>query len=183
MRLDPVSGLLRGARFVNSPNCDDRPPGAAVDVAVVHAISLPPGEFGGGHVERLFLNQLDPGAHPYFAQLDGVRVSAHFYIDRSGELVQYVPVTRRAWHAGVSCCEGRECVNDFSVGIELEGSDEVAFTDAQYECLAAVLRALMAACPGLTPQRVYGHSDVAPGRKTDPGPHFDWARLRRLCAA
>jgi len=170
-------------RYVASPNCDDRPPGAGVDVAIVHAISLPPGEFGGGHVERLFLNTLDPGAHPYFAEIDGLRVSAHFLIARSGELVQFVPVTRRAWHAGVSCCEGRERVNDFSVGIELEGSDELPFEDAQYESLARLLRALMAACPGLAPGRIYGHSDVAPGRKTDPGPHFDWARLRRLCAA
>jgi len=170
-------------RYLPSPNVDDRPEGDAVEVAVVHAISLPPGEFGGPYVEQLFLNRLDPAVHPYFRQIEDLRVSAHFLVARDGAITQFVPVNRRAWHAGASCCEGRERVNDFSVGIELEGSDDVPFEDAQYEALAAILRALMDAFPQLTPGRVYGHCDVAPGRKTDPGPYFDWARLRRLCVA
>ena len=148
-------------------------------MVVVHAISLPPDEFGGPWVERLFTNTLDPGAHPYFAGLAGLRVSAHFFIDRRGALCQFVDVCARAWHAGVSRWDGRERCNDFSVGIELEGCDTQPFTVPQYAALEAVLLQLFDRLPGLRAGRVVGHSDVAPGRKTDPGPHFDWARLRR----
>lgn len=185
-RVHPETGLLAGARYVPSGNCDDRPAGMPPEVVVLHAISLPPGQFGGPDVERLFLNALDCGAHPYYVCLTGLEVSAHLFIRRDGELLQFVPFHRRAWHAGRSRCEGRERVNDFSIGIELEGCDDLPFTDSQYAVLAGVTAALMAAYPAITPARLYGHSDIAPGRKTDPGPHFDWAgyrdRLRSIFA-
>jgi AmpD protein len=180
--LDPATGLLHGARYVPSPNRDERPMGAAPEVIVVHAISLPPEQFGGAAIEQFFCNVLDHSAHPYYGRIRGLEVSAHFLIRRDGDLVQFVPVHLRAWHAGQSSCEGRSGVNDFSIGIELEGSDNTPFDDAQYVVLAALVRALMAAYPAITPQRIYGHADIAPGRKTDPGPFFDWARLRRLCS-
>lgn len=180
--IDPGSGLGRDIPYRPSPHCDDRPPGVTVEVLVVHAISLPPGRFGGPYIDDLFLGRLDPAAHPYFQEIQGLRVSAHFLVRRDGTLVQYVPVHRRAWHAGESCCEGRTRVNDFSVGVELEGCDELPFEPVQYEVLAGLARALMAVFPAVTPQRIYGHADVAPGRKTDPGPHFDWQRLRGLLA-
>lgn len=173
LRIDP-EGWIAGARRAPSPNCDARPEGAAIELVVIHAISLPPGEFGGPGVEQLFSNRLDPGAHPYFAQIAALRVSAHFFIRRDGELVQFVPCALRAWHAGVSNWAGRERCNDFSVGIELEGDDDTPFTDAQYATLNAVLAALRAVYPVCA---VAGHADIAPGRKTDPGPHFDWSRL------
>lgn len=157
-------------RVVDSPNQDERPAGAQVTLAVLHCISLPPGEYGGDAIERLFTNRLDPAAHPYFREIHGMRVSAHFLIRRGGELVQFVPVARRAWHAGVSRWRGRSRCNDFSVGIELEGSEQAAFADAQYAALIELLQQLR------LPQ-LAAHSDVAPGRKTDPGPHFDWPRL------
>jgi len=174
------AGWLPGARRVPSPHQDARPPGATVDLVVVHGISLPPGRFGGPWVERLFLGRLDPEAHPSFRGLAGLRVSAHLFIRRDGELVQFVPLGRRAWHAGRSCHEGREGCNDFSVGIELEGTDELPYEPVQYQVLAAVCRELMRRFPAVTAQRVVGHCHVAPGRKTDPGPAFDWALLRRL---
>lgn len=178
-----ADGLLAAARFVPSPNFDVRPEGMPIDALIVHAISLPPGEFGGDSIERLFTNCLDPEAHPYFGTIAHLRVSAHLLIRRDGELIQFVPFTRRAWHAGESCCEGRTRVNDFSIGIELEGGDEFPFTDIQYRRLASATRALMSAYPAITPARLYGHSDISPGRKTDPGPHFDWMHYRALCAA
>lgn len=170
-----VDGRHAAARFVASPNCDDRPPDAAIDLLVIHAISLPPGEFGGEAVIDLFLNRLDPGAHPYFAGIAELRVSAHFLIRRDGALLQFVPCHRRAWHAGVSCWRGRDRCNDFSIGIELEGSDSVPFEDNQYRCLGSLVGAL---CGTYPIAGIAGHSDVAPGRKTDPGPCFDWERLR-----
>lgn len=178
MKVDAASGLVEGAVFVPSPNCDARPAGACPEVLIVHAISLPPGEFGGAGVEQFFCNALDVDAHPYYPGIQHLKVSAHLFVRRDGALVQFVPLHLRAWHAGESSCEGRTRVNDFSVGIELEGCDEAPFEDAQYTALAALTRALMAAYPAITPARIYGHSDVAPGRKTDPGPHFDWMRLR-----
>lgn len=178
--VDPATGRLSGSRFVSSPNFDARPPGNAPEVIVVHNISLPPGEFGGPGIEQLFTNTLDFDAHPYYATLRGMTVSSHLLIRRDGEVVQFVPFTERAWHAGVSCCEGRERVNDFSIGIELEGSDDVPFTDAQYSQLAQVTRLLMRAYPAITTARLVGHSEIAPGRKTDPGPHFDWQRYRAM---
>lgn len=174
-----AAGWLPGARHVPSPNQDERPSGTTVDLVVLHAISLPPDQFGGPYVEALFTNRLDPHAHPYFATLEGLRVSAHFFIDRRGTLTQFVALDARAWHAGVSSWQGRERCNDFSVGVELEGCDTLTFEDAQYATLAGLLATLFARLPALSAARVVGHSDVAPGRKTDPGPCFDWARARR----
>ena len=166
-------------RVVDSPNQDERPPGTAITLAVIHSISLPPGEFGGDAIERLFTNRLAAAAHPYFAEIAHLRVSSHFLIRRDGERVQFVPVGRRAWHAGASSWRGRARCNDFSIGIELEGTDEGPFTDAQYTRLAALLDALRAELP-LT--GIAAHSDIAPGRKSDPGAGFDWPRLLALLA-
>jgi AmpD protein len=167
---------LPGARRVPSPNCDRRPTGSPVDLLVIHGISLPPGEFGGPWIDALFQNRLPADAHPFFAGLTDLRVSAHLLIRRDGELVQYVPLGLRAWHAGRSRFAGRTACNDFSIGIELEGTDQIPYTDPQYHCLAAVTRAILACYPEITRQRIAGHSDIAPGRKTDPGPAFDWDR-------
>lgn len=161
-------------RTVDCPNCDERPPGTEVTLAVVHCISLPPGEFGGDAIERLFTNRLDPGEHPYFRDIAALRVSAHFLIRRDGETLQFVPVERRAWHAGVSSWRGRSRCNDFSVGIELEGSEEGAFEEAQYAALARLLAWLRERLPL---RDIAAHSDVAPGRKSDPGARFDWQRV------
>lgn len=174
MNID-VSGLVDGALYIASPNCDERPPGAAIELLVIHNISLPPGVFGGAAVTDLFLNRLDPAAHPYFAAIAGLRVSAHFFIRRDGALLQFVPCVLRAWHAGQSSWCGRGRCNDYSIGIELEGADDVAFTDSQYDRLGMLARALHVRYP-ITAS--VGHSDIAPGRKTDPGPHFDWPRYR-----
>ena len=178
--IDTERGLLELARQQPSPNCDDRPPGVEPDLIVVHGISLPPGEFGGPWIDRLFMNTLPPDGHPYFAEVAGLRVSAHLLIRRSGEVVQYVPFQRRAWHAGVSSWAGRERCNDYSIGIELEGADHSPYESTQYAMLARVIAVLCRSYPQLTPDRVVGHSDVAPGRKSDPGPSFDWPRLRSL---
>ncbi|MGH8444501.1 MAG: 1,6-anhydro-N-acetylmuramyl-L-alanine amidase AmpD [Solimonas sp.] len=181
----PVSadGWLAGARVCRSPNCDARPDPVDISLLVIHNISLPPGRFGGPHVDELFTNTLDPQAHPYFATIHSLRVSSHLFIARDGRITQYVPFGERAWHAGVSEYEGRARCNDFSIGIELEGTDERPFTAKQYARLAAATRALLAAYPRLSAARIAGHSDIAPGRKTDPGPHFDWARYRAVIAA
>jgi AmpD protein len=177
------NGWLTGARRVASPNCDPRPADAVIDLLVIHGISLPPGEFGGPHIEALFTNTLNPAAHPYFAKACTAPVSAHMLIRRDGELIQFVPFHQRAWHAGASCFENRAHCNDFSIGVELEGADDLPYEDAQYRSLAEVTRALMRRYPGITPERIVGHSDIAPERKTDPGPHFDWPRLRALLAS
>ena len=177
-----AGGWLQGAQRRPSPNHDARPQGTVVDLLVIHNISLPPGEFGGPWIDALFLGRLDPEAHPYFRDIAGVPVSAHLLIHRDGRCVQYVPCNQRAWHAGASRFAGRERCNDFSIGIELEGTDDLPFEPAQYLALAQVARALMAAYPGITAARIAGHSDIAPGRKTDPGPHFDWGRFRELLA-
>jgi len=167
-------GIVRGARYVASPNCDARPARAAVSLLVVHAISLPPGEYGGDAIEQLFTNRLDPAGHPYFKTIVSLRVSSHFLIRRNGALVQFVPLGKRAWHAGVSRWRGRERCNDFSVGVELEGTDDAPFEAAQYARLSELIHVLRAQLPL---RDVAAHSEVAPGRKTDPGAHFDWARL------
>jgi AmpD protein len=182
MRFHAESGLLAGARQVLSPHCDERPAGVGPELVVVHGISLPPDVYGGPHIERLFCGNLDPALHPYFAEVAGLRVSAHLLVRRDGAVLQFVPAGLRAWHAGVSSWQGREACNDFSVGIELEGSDTVPYETAQYEALAASIGALRAAWPAITTDRVVGHSDIAPGRKSDPGPAFDWPRLRALLA-
>ena len=172
------TGLLMGVRQVLSPHRDERPAGVQPDLIVVHNISLPPDEFGGPWIERLFNGNLPPDHHPYFAQIQGMRVSSHVLIRRDGEILQFVPFQERAWHAGVSSYEGRSACNDFSIGIELEGADELPFEAVQYAQAGAVICALLAAYPTLSAERVVGHSDIAPGRKTDPGSAFDWPRLR-----
>ena len=174
---------LDGARRCESPNYNERPAPAQVSLLVIHNISLPPGEFGGDQVERFFCNQLNCADHPYFQGLKGLQVSSHLYIRRTGELVQFVPLNMRAWHAGRSFFDGRENCNDFSVGIELEGTDHLAFTQAQYDVLSQVTRQLMALYPALSFERIVGHSDIAPGRKTDPGPAFDWHYFKSLLGA
>lgn len=173
---------LQGVRILPSPNCNRRPPDAVIGLLVIHNISLPPGEFDGDHVDALFCNTLDCDAHPYFDSLRGLCVSAHFFINRAGIVTQYVPVADRAWHAGVSQWQGRDNCNDFSIGIELEGTDTMPYTDAQYSALAGLACVLMQQCPAITRERIVGHSDIAPGRKTDPGPAFDWQRFRSSLA-
>jgi AmpD protein len=165
---------------MESPNRDERPTGCEPELIVIHGISLPPGEFGGSCIDRLFANALPADEHPYFAEICGLRVSAHVLIDRDGLLTQYVPFGERAWHAGQSSYCGREACNDYSVGIELEGTDELPYTAAQYRRLAELVSALRSSYPSLREADVVGHSDIAPGRKTDPGPAFDWQRFSRL---
>lgn len=181
--IDATSGLVSGARILPSPNCDARPSGCQPELIVVHSISLPPGDFGGPWIDRFFTNRLDPGAHPYFQEISALQVSAHLLIRRDGEVVQYVPLTMRAWHAGESCHDGRSCCNDFSVGIELEGLDDLPYEDVQYERLAELVQVLRTSFASLRDAPVVGHSDIAPERKTDPGPAFDWARLQDLLNA
>jgi AmpD protein len=171
-----IEGMCADAQWVPSPHCDARPEEARVELIVVHNISLPPGEFGERWIDDLFLGRLDPEAHPYFRDIADLKVSSHFLIRRDGSLVQFVPCEMRAWHAGASSWKGRQRCNDFAVGIELEGSDDVPFAEPQYETLAALTDALHARYGKLD---LAGHSDIAPGRKTDPGPFFDWARYRR----
>lgn len=174
MRID-AQGLLAGGDYIPSPNFDERPAGG-IDLLVIHNISLPPDEFGGDGVQCLFTNTLDAEIHPYYRGIAGLKVSAHFFVRRDGRIIQFVPCSKRAWHAGASSWQGRERCNDFSVGIELEGCDTLPFTDPQYESLQRLTLALRAAYPI---RGIAGHSDIAPGRKTDPGPCFDW--LRYLC--
>lgn len=175
--LDQATGLLMDTLYVPSPNADDRPEGADISLIVIHGISMPPGEFGGPHIEALFTNRLDPGVHPFFASIDGLKVSAHILIRRDGEVVQFVPLHRRAWHAGESCFQDRKRCNDFSIGIELEGTDTDPYTEVQYAHLADLIECLMRNFPAITRERITGHSDIAPQRKTDPGPAFEWSKL------
>ena len=178
LKIDTATGLVLGTRQVLSPHFDARPAGTLADLIVVHGISLPPGEFGGPWIDRLFTGNLPPDVHPFFQSIAGGRVSAHALIRRDGEIVQYVPFAQRAWHAGKSEFGGRTACNDFSIGIELEGTDDVPYETAQYESLVVLIKALLAAYPSLTPDRIAGHDAIAPGRKTDPGASFDWPRLR-----
>ncbi len=169
-----TDGLLASAYFIPSPNCDSRPEGVLPCLIVIHNISLPPNEYGGEGIIELFTNRLDPTEHPYYEAIKDIKVSSHFLVRRNGKLVQFVACIQRAWHAGTSNWRGRECCNDFSIGIELEGSDFEPFSDAQYKSLTLLTQALQCAYPIVD---VVGHCDIAPGRKTDPGPYFDWARL------
>lgn len=180
LQLDTGSGWLYPVREVPSPNCDDRPADTPIDVLVIHAISLPPGEFGGHGVDRLFTNTLDPEEHAYYREIADLRVSSHLLIDRAGLVTQYVSLRDRAWHAGTSCFAGREACNDFSIGIELEGCDDVPYSEAQYRTLANVTRLLQHHYPDITQDHIVGHCDIAPDRKTDPGPAFDWTYYRSL---
>ncbi|VAX11132.1 1,6-anhydro-N-acetylmuramyl-L-alanine amidase [hydrothermal vent metagenome] len=172
--------LTAETRQCPSPNHDERPLGTIISLLVIHNISLPPGKFGGPWMDDLFLNQLDSCADPYFQEICQLRVAPHLLIRRDGELVQYVPFKHRAWHAGPSEFQGRENCNDFSIGIELEGTDDIPYTDAQYLALAQVTQQIMQTCPAITSERIVGHCDIAAGRKTDPGPVFDWERYRSM---
>lgn len=175
-----AQGWLTTANRLSSPNTDTRPNPVDISLLVVHNISLPPEQFGGPYIGQLFCNCLNPDEHPYFADVAQLKVSSHLLIDRLGKIVQFVPFHQRAWHAGVSEFEGRENCNDFSIGIEMEGADHIAYTDRQYLVLAEVTKALCVEYPLITAQRIVGHSDIAPGRKTDPGPAFDWQRFRHM---
>ena len=183
LSINLADGWLSQVRRRPSPNCDPRPPGSGPELIVIHGISLPPGEYGGPWIDRLFTNTLPAEAHPYFATIQDLRVSSHVLIARDGALTQYVPFDQRAWHAGVSNWCGREACNDFSIGIELEGADDGPYDDRQYPVLAALIASLQQAYPALAAGAVAGHSDIAPGRKTDPGPGFDWKRLERWVRA
>lgn len=180
MHIDSHSGLLKEAEYSHSPNFDERPDGGIIDLLVIHGISLPPGEFGSNDVKALFTNTLDPNKHPYFQTITELKVSSHLFIRRNGEIMQFVPFRQRAWHAGRSQFENRENCNDFSIGIELEGTDTLAYTQVQYQQLAQAVVAIMQAYPLINEQRIVGHSDIAPGRKTDPGESFDWSYFRQL---
>ncbi|GKX63004.1 1,6-anhydro-N-acetylmuramyl-L-alanine amidase AmpD [Pragia fontium] len=179
--MELVQGWIDGVKRVPSPHFDERPAGEIPSLLVIHNISLPPAQFGGPYIDQLFTGTLDANEHPYFAEICHLRVSAHCLIRRDGEIIQYVPFDKRAWHAGVSLFQGRERCNDFSIGIEMEGTDDLDFTPQQYQSLNQVTRLLMDHYP-ITSEQITGHCDIAPGRKTDPGPHFDWKRYKALIA-
>jgi len=178
MHIDLNSHLVVEAIYQPSPNCDARPQDAVPELIVMHGISLPPGEYGGGYVQQFFSNVLDETVHTYFSEIACLKVSSHLFIERNGRLTQFVPLNQRAWHAGQSCYQGREACNDFSIGIELEGTDDDAYSEQQYTVLKPLIDCLQQTYKTLAPKAVVGHSDIAPGRKTDPGTSFDWARIR-----
>jgi AmpD protein len=180
VKLDISNGLIEPTRLCLSPNQDDRPDEKDISLIVIHNISLPPNQFGGNGVEQLFTNCLDPGEHPYYKKICDLRVSSHLFIRRDGELVQFVPIHKRAWHAGESVFEGRNQCNDYAIGIELEGADDIPYEDKQYRQLARVIELLRQCYPAIVDRNIVGHCDIAPGRKTDPGPAFDWHKLRVL---
>ena len=176
--IDLATHRLNNTKFVASPNFNDRPLGEEISLLVIHSISLPPAEFGNGYIEQFFTNRLKPDLHPYFEEICDLTVSAHIVIARNGDITQYVAFDKRAWHAGQSCFNGRSHCNDFSIGVELEGFDTVPYTEEQYAALNQLVAALIQVYPHITAERIVGHSDIAPGRKTDPGPYFDWQRFR-----
>lgn len=178
MRTSAENGWLDVARHCPSPNFDARPADCGIDLLVVHNISLPPGQFGGCEIENFFCNQLDSSKHPFFKEIQTLQVSSHFLIRRCGEIVQFVSLFDRAWHAGVSAFKGRNRCNDFSVGVELEGADDIPYSDEQYEALQQLTAEIIKVCPAIAVDKITGHSDIAPGRKTDPGPAFDWGRYK-----
>lgn len=180
MNIDAHLGLLDATTYLPSPHCDERPRNVSIDMIVIHNISLPPGQFGNGMIENLFSGQLDLSLHPYFSTIPSLKVSAHLLINREGMVTQFVPFHKRAWHAGMSKFHGREKCNDFSIGIELEGTDDTPFEKIQYTQLSRVIKLLMRHYGSISRDRIVGHSDIAPGRKTDPGPLFDWENLDRL---
>ena len=180
MQIDITSGLINEARQHLSPNCDLRPDETDITLIVIHGISLPPGKFGDDYIDQLFCNKLNPDEHPYFKEIFGLKVSSHLLVRRDGEIVQYVPLQKRAWHAGVSSYKGRDGCNDFSIGIEMEGEDETPYTDIQYQVLSKLIKNLIKTYPELNSETIAGHSDIAPGRKTDPGEAFDWEHLNTL---
>lgn len=180
MVIDVTSGLVKEARQQPSPNFDVRPNESDITLIVIHGISLPPGKYGKNYIDQLFCNQLNPDEHPYFKEISGLKVSSHLLIRRDGEIVQYVPLQKRAWHAGVSSYEGRDNCNDFSIGIEMEGADDTPYTDIQYQVLSLLINSLIKEYPALNEKTLAAHSDISPGRKTDPGEAFDWERLNSL---
>ncbi len=180
MKFNNKSGVFEDVTQIPSANCDARPAGRQISLIVVHNISLPPGEFGGPYISQLFTNQLNPNEHAYFADIAELKVSSHLLIRRDGEIIQYVPLDKRAWHAGASSYCGEACCNDFSIGIELEGTDDIAFESIQYESLAKLIIQLRQHYPGIAKDAITGHSDIAPGRKTDPGPAFHWHQLDKM---
>ena len=182
MLLDPVTGWFAGVHHCPSTHCNERPQGE-ISLLVLHNISLPPGQFGTGKVQEFFTSGLNASEHAYFAGIVDMRVSAHFFIERDGQISQFVSCLQRAWHAGVSSFAGRDNCNDFSLGIELEGTDDLPYSEAQYDALVPLVQQLLAAYPALSVERICGHCDIAPGRKTDPGPAFDWPRLRMALLA
>ncbi len=182
MRVDPASHRVVGVRYIPSPNQDERPMDTQLSLIVIHNISLPPDEFGGSYIEQLFTNQLDPNEHSYFKKIADKKVSAHVLIRRNGELLQFVPFNKRAWHAGESNYKGRSRANDFSIGIELEGADETPYEPEQYAVLATLVDCLRIAYLSLSKEDIVGHSDIAPGRKSDPGLAFNWKKFRDLLA-
>ena len=180
MHIEVTTGLVKEARQQPSPNFDTRPNESDISLIVVHGISLPPGKFGKNYIDALFCNKLDPNEHPYFKDISGLKVSSHLLVRRDGEIVQYVPLSKRAWHAGISCYQGRDNCNDFSIGIEMGGDDETPYEDIQYSILSKLIKCLILKYPALSEKTITGHSDIAPGRKTDPGEVFDWQRLNDL---
>ena len=180
MHIDGTTGILAEADFIPSPNFDDRPAECDINLLVIHNISLPPNQFGGPYIQQLFTNQLNPAEHPFFKEICHLKVSAHLLIRRDGSIIQFVPFNKRAWHAGVSEFDGQTCCNDFSIGIELEGTDEIEYEDIQYQTLADVTAEIIRVYPGIMRQRITGHCDIAPDRKTDPGPVFAWKKYLDL---
>ncbi|MDH3327583.1 MAG: 1,6-anhydro-N-acetylmuramyl-L-alanine amidase AmpD [Gammaproteobacteria bacterium] len=180
MEIDKIKGLLKNAEYIASPNCDDRSPESQANLLIIHNISLPPNEFGGPFITQLFTNTLNESEHPFFEEIAHLRVSSHLLIRRDGNIIQYVPFHKRAWHAGVSCFDNQTGCNDFSIGIELEGTDDIPYETIQYEQLATVTDTLLSTYQDMSAERITGHCDVAPERKTDPGPVFDWKKYRQL---
>jgi len=180
VKINSKTGLVESIDYIASPNCDDRPNGIDIDLIVIHSISLPPGKYGENWIEKFFTNVLPADEHPYFEEIKEMKVSAHTLIKRDGSLQQFVPFSQRAWHAGQSCYEGRDACNDFSIGIELEGTDDSDFEEAQYKSLATLVLSLEYTYPSISREKIAGHSDIAPGRKSDPGTGFDWGKLKQL---
>jgi len=180
MEIDITTGLLQNAEYIPSPNCDVRPTDSPARLLIIHNISLPPNEFGGPYITQLFTNTLEQDKHPFFEEIAHLRVSSHLLIRRDGQIIQYVPFHKRAWHAGISSYHGQTACNDFSMGIELEGADEINYETIQYERLGEITKALLSNYPQMSTERITGHCDVAPDRKTDPGPAFDWEKYRQL---
>ena len=180
MKIDTSIGILEEAELIPSPNCDDRPNDKKVKLLVIHNISLPPGEFGGPYINQLFCNQIDPEEHPFFDEIKDLRVSSHLLIRRTGEIIQYVPFHKRAWHAGISEFDGETCCNDFSIGIEMEGTDDLPYEEIQYQKLAEVTREIINKHPNISKDQITGHCHIAPNRKTDPGDAFDWKKYKKM---
>jgi N-acetyl-anhydromuramoyl-L-alanine amidase len=178
LNVNPLTGLLEPIKYLPSPHHDQRPADMPIDMIVIHGISLPPGEFGSSAVEEFFCGKLDHSAHAYYKTISTLKVSSHLYVKRTGEIIQFVPFFNRAWHAGQSSFKGRNSCNDFSIGIELEGTDEIPYEPGQYHSIICIIRLLMQHYPAITQDRIVGHSDIAPLRKTDPGPYFDWDLVR-----